>query len=102
VARNPRTANGSKYRRLRRQVLASDDRCCLCGGYVDRSLRSPHPMSATVEHLIPISKGGGVYAESNLGIAHRICNLRRGNRMPGAAATDGGAVDEPIMTSREW
>jgi 5-methylcytosine-specific restriction endonuclease McrA len=54
-------------------------RCHLCRRHVDSTLVSPHPRSATFDHLIPVSKGG-TDSPVNLALAHRDCNTRRGNR----------------------
>jgi 5-methylcytosine-specific restriction endonuclease McrA len=52
-------------------------RCHLCRLRVRWNLVSPHPMSATFDHLIPISDGG-TDAPENLALAHRFCNSSRG------------------------
>lgn len=59
--------------------LAERDRwtCHLCRKRVDSSLKSPHPRSATFDHLIPIAEDG-TDAPENLRLAHRECNTRRG------------------------
>lgn len=54
-------------------------RCHLCRRQVSKLLRSPHPRSASFDHLIPVSYGG-TDAPENLRLAHRGCNSRRGNR----------------------
>jgi 5-methylcytosine-specific restriction endonuclease McrA len=52
-------------------------RCHLCTKRVDPRLKSPHPMSATFDHLIPVAEDGSD-APENLRLAHRTCNSRRG------------------------
>lgn len=54
-------------------------RCHLCPRRVNPALRSPHPLSATFDHLIPVADGG-TDAPENLRLAHRTCNTRRGTR----------------------
>lgn len=56
-------------------------RCHLCSKRVDRTFRSPDPRSATFDHLTPISHGG-IDEPANLRLAHRSCNIRRGNHGP--------------------
>lgn len=56
-------------------------RCALCPGYVDTALSGNNPIGPTVEHLTPIS-AGGTNALDNLRLAHRSCNLSRGDRAP--------------------
>lgn len=40
--------------------------CGFCGGAVDKSLRYPDPLSASLDHIIPMGDGGG----------HLVCNVR--------------------------
>jgi hypothetical protein len=51
--------------------------CQLCGHEVDRSLVWPHRMSATIDHRLPISKGGADTPQ-NVWLAHLSCNSRKG------------------------
>lgn len=51
-------------------------RCHICRKKVDRALRFPHPMSATRDHLIPISRGG-LHEKRNVKLAHWKCNAAR-------------------------
>lgn len=62
------------YQKNRRTALASADVCAICGLPIDKSLHFPHPMSATVDHIIPISRGGHPSDPQNLQAAHLICN----------------------------
>lgn len=54
-------------------------RCHLCGRKIDPGLSGLHPMGATIDHLLPVSRGG-TNELSNLHVAHRRCNVARGNR----------------------
>lgn len=51
-------------------------RCHLCRKKVDPKFKYPHPMSATRDHLIPISHGG-LHEKRNVKLAHWDCNRRR-------------------------
>lgn len=44
---------------------------------IDDTLSSPHPMSLTLEHLTPISRGG-THNLDNIDFAHRTCNNKKG------------------------
>lgn len=81
---NPRRANGSRRTRLRKRVLAAYDTCWLCGRPVDKTLPPGHPWSGEVDEVIPVSRGGDPLDWSNVRLAHRICNERRGNKTPQA------------------
>lgn len=54
--------------------------CGLCRGLVDNGLPWPDPMSASLDHILPISKGGKHRME-NVQISHLSCNLAKGNRV---------------------
>ena len=72
---NPRNRNGNARRKLRARLRA-EGRPCLPSG---------DPWSFEVDELLPVSRGGNPLDYSNVDAAHRICNQRRGNRMPGDA-----------------
>ncbi|KUH38396.1 MULTISPECIES: HNH endonuclease [Streptomyces] len=78
MAGNPR--NGRPYRRLVAQIKAMGAPCCYCGHDIDPTLDPRHPLSFTLEHLIPLSKGGSLLDPANARSAHRRCNSARGNR----------------------
>jgi len=54
--------------------------CWLCGRETDRAATKDDPMSATLDHVIPLAKGGA-HARANVRCAHLICNLRKGDRI---------------------
>lgn len=71
---------GRPARELKALVIATyGTRCCLCHQPVDLRRRFPDRWSASVEHLVPRSKGGSDDLE-NLRLAHLGCNSSRGNR----------------------
>lgn len=47
--------------------------CHICGKPVDKHLKNPDLMSASLDHIIPLSKNG-IHAISNVKLAHMICN----------------------------
>lgn len=53
--------------------------CYLCDTPTDQDAKVPHPLAATVEHVIPLSKGGAD-APHNVRCAHFSCNVRKGYR----------------------
>lgn len=76
------------YRRNRKRCLASSDTCWLCGQWIDPDIAWPDPMSATADHVIPVSKGGDNLGE--LRPAHLRCNVRRSRCKP------------PTVHARRW
>jgi 5-methylcytosine-specific restriction endonuclease McrA len=53
--------------------------CAICSEPVDRLLRYPDPMCASLEHRIPVSKGGR-HTRANCACAHLRCNVQKGDR----------------------
>lgn len=55
-------------------------KCSICGLPINVSLHYPNPWSLTIDHIIPISKGGTTHPD-NLAPAHFRCNRRKGEKL---------------------
>jgi hypothetical protein len=55
--------------------------CWLCDAPIDPALPSTLPGAASIDHVVPRSRGGTSDLR-NLRLAHRRCNGRRGARVP--------------------
>lgn len=67
------------WRRLCEQVYAEETHCWLCHQWVDQDLTKDDPMSRTVDHVIPLARGGPpVPDRDGARLAHRRCNSERG------------------------
>ena len=65
-----------------RQIILKTQRICgICGRPVDFSFRYPHPLSPSVDHIIPIAKGGHPSDLANLQLAHRCCNRLKSDKL---------------------
>lgn len=53
--------------------------CKICNLPVDKNLKRPNLMCQSIDHIIPIKKGG-LHSKSNVQLTHYICNLRKGIR----------------------
>ena len=73
--------NRTAFEKNRQIILKTQEVCGICGAPVDKTLRSPHPLSPTVDHIIPVSKGGHPSALENLQLAHRICNRAKADKL---------------------
>lgn len=51
--------------------------CQLCKKKVSKTLKHPHPMSASLDHIVPIN-GGGPHTRVNCQLAHLRCNVSAG------------------------
>lgn len=94
---NPRYKNGSARRKIRKWLLQTCDTCALCGKPIDKTLKTPHPMSAEVDEIIPVSKGGSPIRRDNVQLVHRCCNQKKSNKLVAERA-----VEMPIPRSRDW
>lgn len=64
----------------KKKIYATQTICAICGKPVDFKLKFPHPMSATVDHIIPVSKGGHPSDIDNLQLAHLKCNRAKSDK----------------------
>jgi 5-methylcytosine-specific restriction endonuclease McrA len=71
---------GRPYRRLCAQVWAEETHCWVCSKWVDQTLPPQHPLSRTLDHVVPLSEGGPPVDRQNARLAHRACNTARSNR----------------------
>ena len=71
----------ANYERNRKRIFASQNTCALCGYPVDFSLKAPNPMSAVVDHIIPVAKGGHPSDIANLQLAHATCNRQKSDKL---------------------
>lgn len=65
----------------KRRIFATQTVCGICGKPVDFSIRFPHPMSACIDHIIPVSKGGHPSDIQNMQLAHMCCNRFKSDRL---------------------
>lgn len=70
-----------EYERNKKKVLMTQDVCGICGKPVNKSLPGTDPMGPTIDHIIPIAKGGHPADISNLQLAHRACNRQKSDKL---------------------
>lgn len=58
-------------------------RCGLCGEAIPRVVMHGHPLYLTIDHIVPLSKGGE-HSPSNVQAAHAVCNYSKGDRQKAA------------------
>ena len=83
-----RSDHGGVHRRQyelnKKKLLATQNICAICGKPIDKTLAYPHPLSACVDHIIPIAKGGHPSELSNLQLAHWTCNRAKSDKIVGS------------------
>lgn len=87
---NDRRRNNAQARRARHAgrfaksavylavLLERDGAACgICGELIDMTLKYPDPMSRSVDHVVPLARGGD-HAPENCQLAHLTCNVKKG------------------------
>jgi 5-methylcytosine-specific restriction endonuclease McrA len=52
--------------------------CQICKKRVSRIKKAPHPLSPSLDHIIPMSCEGGDHVPENVQLAHFHCNSVKG------------------------
>lgn len=93
------------FERNKKQIFATQNTCAICGRPVDFSLKYPDPWSATIDHIIPIDRGGHPSDLSNLQLAHFRCNRLKSDYVS-TKKTDNKQVEiinnRLLPQSRDW
>lgn len=69
------------FERNKKKIFATQSVCGICGKPVDFSLKYPHPLSACIDHIIPIARGGHPSDFDNLQLAHWTCNRQKSDKL---------------------
>ena len=65
--------------RINRLEIFERDRwvCGICEGLIDKTIRLPNLMAATLDHVVPLAIGGQ-HTRDNVQAAHALCNFTKG------------------------
>jgi predicted nucleic acid-binding Zn ribbon protein len=55
-------------------------KCSICGRPINKDLDRNSKWAATIDHIVPLSKGGK-HNWSNVRLAHRSCNSKKGDKL---------------------
>jgi 5-methylcytosine-specific restriction endonuclease McrA len=89
---------GHRWRVMVAIVKSEESVCWICGQQIHLSLPARHPMSYTVDHVIPLHIAPDLALQrGNLRAAHLRCNVIRSNK----TRTKGVDSTTP-KTSRKW
>lgn len=95
------------FERNKKKIYATQTVCGICGRPVDFDLKYPHPLSACVDHIVPIVRGGHPSDLENLQLAHWTCNRQKADKLVRQSETKNGAELEVISNrmlpqSMDW
>ena len=71
----------AQFKSNKKRILQTQTVCGICGKPVDKKLKYPHPMAPTVDHIVPVAKGGHPSDISNLQLAHWCCNRQKSDKL---------------------
>lgn len=76
--------------------------CSICGRPIDMSLKFPDPWSMTIDHIVPVNKGGHPSDSDNLAPAHFRCNRLKSDKL--LSNNNGGATvgNRTLPISCDW
>ena len=88
-------------------ILATREVCGICGRPVDKARKYPDPLAPSVDHIVPIARGGHPSDIENLQLAHWICNERKGDKLMREKRSDDPKMQAEIGNrnlplSRDW
>ena len=90
------------YERNKRIIFATQSFCAICGRPVDFDLKPPDPMAPSVDHIIPISKGGHPSDLANLQLAHLCCNQKKGACLKDPVPKREPVSNRALKLSADW
>ena len=71
------------FERNKKKIYATQTVCGICGQPVEFDAKYPHPLSACIDHIIPVAKGGHPSDLDNLQLAHWTCNRQKSDKLFG-------------------
>lgn len=91
----------------KRAIAAHDPVCAICHKYIDLEIPMKDPdtgarngLAVEVDHIVPRSRGGAMYALDNLQLTHMVCNRKKGGRM--AEDYAGQQIVNQVPLSNPW
>ncbi len=90
-----------EWARARKRAIASKDAvCAICHTAIDLEAPAFSPLAVEVDHIVPRSRGGHLYALDNLQLTHSRCNRKKGARMD--SDYEQGEQVNPVPLSNNW
>lgn len=91
------------FEKNKKKIIQTQNICGICGKTVDKSLKYPHPLSACVDHIIPIAKGGHPSDIDNMQLAHWTCNRAKSDNLPSAIRHEEEVISNRVLPhSMDW
>ncbi len=92
----------AQFDKNRAKILATREVCGICGRPVNFDKRFPDPWSATLDHIVPVSKGGDPAALENLQLAHLQCNRQKASKLYAPQLKEKAVSNRDLPLSVDW
>ena len=90
------------YNKAKKIIYAQQSVCGICGRPVDKKLTFPNPWSPTLDHIIPVQKGGDPVALENLQLAHLQCNRAKATKLVAITVKEKSVSNRDLPLSTDW
>lgn len=91
-----------QYQKAKKIIFASQTVCGICGRPVDFDKKFPDPWSATVDHIIPLVKGGDPANLENMQLAHLACNRLKSSKLLEPQIKEKNVSNRDLPLSCDW
>lgn len=88
------------FERNKKKIYATQSVCGICGKPVDMSLRYPNPWAKSIDHIIPLDRGGHPSDMENLQLAHWQCNRQKSNKIMTQTDNKSQKKNEQVVSNR--
>lgn len=92
----------AQYQKAKKIIFASQSVCGICGRPVDFDKKFPDPWSATIDHIIPVIKGGDPTSLENLQLAHSYCNRQKSTKLVEIRVKEKAVSNRELPLSLDW
>ena len=92
----------AQYQKAKKIIFASQSVCGICGRPVDFDKKFPDPWSATIDHIIPVIKGGDPTSLENLQLAHSYCNRQKSTNLVEIRVKEKAVSNRELPLSLDW
>ena len=90
------------FQKAKKIIFKSQSCCGICGRPVDFDKKFPDPWSPTIDHILPVSKGGAPATLENLQLAHLQCNRMKASKLVSVQAKEKAVSNRDLPLSCDW
>ena len=92
----------ANFEKNKKKIYKTQTHCGICGKPVDFDVKYPNPMSASIDHIIPINKGGHPSDIENLQLVHFTCNRAKSDKLTEKKQKPEIISNRNLPQSKDW